>query len=299
MPTIAAMWFVKLAILGSCMLAIGVIFQPQAMAGQQIERSFVVDDIDQPRRVTAHIYVPERLPANPRILVVMHGVRRAAGEYLNDWKHIADTRGVVLLAPEFSRKEWPENRHYSQGNIIAPDQESLRPVTAWSFTAMEKAVEVTARLTGADGSQFFLYGHSAGAQFAHRYVMVTGGNRVLRAVAANSGWYMWPDEKIAFPYGTGRLQGHPWDWHSIFGTELTILVGADDSDPNAENLRRTPKAMAQGGQRLERGLNFFAAARTSASKLGQTFRWRLVTVSGVAHSNRDMSHEAARVLFTQ
>ncbi|MCC2099377.1 MAG: hydrolase, partial [Hyphomicrobiales bacterium] len=168
------------------------------------------------------------------------------------------------------------------------------PSPAWSFTAMERAVHIAAQATGARGETFLLYGHSAGGQFVHRYIMVTGGKRIIGAVAANSGWYLWPDSLRRYPYGT---DGYQRNLRQAFATKLTILAGERDNNPEAAHLARSDNAMAQGKTRLERAKNFFAAARAAAKRRGNIFNWRFATVPDAGHSNRMMSGAAARILL--
>ena len=75
------------------------------------------------------------------------------------------------------------------------------PRDAWSFTAIERAFDKAVALSGSTRSGYKLYGHSAGAQFVHRFIMFTGGPRVERAVAANAGWYTLPRKADTLPYG--------------------------------------------------------------------------------------------------
>jgi hypothetical protein len=282
-----------LAVLLVCMAA-----STQAAASSAVEtrRSFEVADIERTRRVTVHIYIPTNVTRRSSILVVMHGNGRNAENYHKVWQPIASANGAILVTPEFSKDDWPRSRHYHQGNIqTVRNATKLRNV--WSFTAMEKAVEIAAGVAGVSGKKFYLYGHSAGAQFVHRYVMVTGGGRLILAVAANAGWYSWPSETKAYPYGVAPIENHRWDWKTVFRTDLTILVGMNDNDPDAKSLRRSAKVMFQGKHRLARGTGFFPAARALADASGTAFHWRFATVPDVGHSNRDMAKAAARILF--
>ncbi len=266
-------------------------------AAEPVVRSFEVEDVERIRAVRAHIYIPDGTGASARILVVMHGITRTAQRYLEVWRPVADRYGVVLVAPEFSRQDWPSARHYNRGNIFTKGRSSAKPRALWSFTAMEKAVELTAGVAGLNGDSFFLYGHSAGAQFVHRYVMLTGGKRLIGAVAANAGYYLWPDENQNFPYGIRQLKDHDWDWHAVFRTKLTLLIGGNDNNPNARHLPKRKGAMKQGEHRLARAFNFHGAARAFARSSGYDFQWRLEEVPGVGHSNRGMRDAAARILF--
>ena len=283
----------QLAGRGATVLAIAVVFVTPGMAGDYSTQTFLVEDDGTARRVVAHIYKPATFTANARVLVIMHGLNRDARGYLRTWEPLAEKYGAVLVAPEFAKAGWPKSRHYAQGNLLGANRRS-KPPGAWSFVAMERAVKIAAHATGAKDDSFLLYGLSAGGQFVHRYIMVTGGRGVIKAVAANSGWYMWPDELRRYPYGVG---GYQRNLKQAFATRLTILAGGRDNNPDAKNLARSDNAMAQGKTRLERAKNFFAAASAAAKRRGAIFNWRFATVPDAGHSNRKMSGAAARALF--
>jgi predicted esterase len=272
---------------------VAMLFAAPSLAGNYSTQTFLVDDGYMQRRVVAHIYKPATFTANARVLVIMHGLNRNARGYMRTWEPLAEKYGSVLVAPEFAKAHWPKGRHYAQGNLLSANRRAKSP-GAWSFIAMERAVKIAAHATGAKDDSFLLYGHSAGGQFVHRYIMVTGGRGVIKAVAANSGWYLWPDELRRYPYGVAGYRRH---LRQAFATRLTILAGERDNNPDAKNLARSANAMMQGKTRLERARNFFAAARITAERKGATFNWRIATVPDAGHSNRKMSGNAARVLF--
>jgi hypothetical protein len=76
---------------------------------------------------------------------------------------------------------------------------------------------------------------------------------------------------------------------------MTVLLGAEDRVITNPGLRR-PEAMAQGEHRVERGDTFFETARHEALRLGVSSRWRLQTVPGAGHRERDMVDAAAEIL---
>jgi len=55
--------------------------------------------------------------------------------------------------------------------------------------------------------QFSMFGHSAGAQFVHRYITFMPQGHLRAAVAANSGWYTLPDQTLKLPYGLKHTGG--------------------------------------------------------------------------------------------
>jgi hypothetical protein len=199
-----------------------------------------------------------------QILIVMHGVGRKAEEYRADWRAIVDSRNVLVLVPEFSEEQYPGSESYALGNTVDPDS----------------------------ARDYALFGHSAGAQFVHRFIEFMPTHRARIAVAANAGWYTIPDDSITFPYGLGEAPSAV-DLHRVFNTNLVVLLGADDIDTDAQSLRRSHQSDEQGENRLERGLNFYRRSRDIAANESIDFRWRLTVVPGISHSHADISAVAA------
>jgi poly(3-hydroxybutyrate) depolymerase len=238
---------------------------------------------------------PETVAANTPVLFVMHGVKRDADRYRDQWSALARERGFILVVPEFDPQHFPGARSYNLGNVF---DESGQPVPReqWSFAALEPLFDTVRKTTGTQVATYDLYGHSAGAQFVHRYLMYVPEARVGRAIAANAGWYTMPVRDVAFPYG---LAGSGVDDASLRGAlqrPLTILLGTADNDPQHESLRRTPEAQAQGPHRLARGEAFVAAGRRAAAERGIASGWTLQRVDGVVHDNAGMAGPAAELL---
>ena len=63
---------------------------------------------------------------------------------------------------------------------------------SWAFTSIEYIFDVLL-VAGLKKNGYSLFGHSAGAQFAHRFVLFSPvGSRCLQVVSANAGWYTMP-----------------------------------------------------------------------------------------------------------
>ena len=233
-------------------------------------------------------------PAGP-IVVVMHGIRRDADAYRDAWAPHAEAHGFLLVCPRYGAEAFPGDRWYNFGN--AADAEGRpQPPSAWTFGALDRAVDAARAACGAEREGFALYGHSAGAQFVHRYLLLTGAPRVSRLIAANSGWYSMPRFDVDFPYGLGRTVCTEGSLAAALGRPVTILLGEEDTDPNHPSLRRDAGSDQQGTNRVERGRSFFGMAQAVAGRLRAGFGWRLQTVPGVAHSNAGMARVAAPIL---
>ncbi len=148
---------------------------------------------------------------------------------------------------------------------------ALKPSHVWGFSLLEKSVDLASKQAGLSCGRFFLYGHSGSGQFVHRYVVFTGGKSVVRAVAANAGYYLWPDAERTYPYGLKRLEALAFSWAKVFQTELTVMIGSDDNDPNHKSLRRTKGVVFQGQTRLHRALNFFNRCSGIRKRAGRSF----------------------------
>lgn len=233
-----------------------------------------------------------------QILVVIPGHGRDAESYRDDWHRYVDDEHVVVLVPEFSEDDYPGVSSYNLGNLVDEDGH-WTPTDEWSFRLVDAMFSFVADQLSSSQRTYALFGHSAGGQFVHRMIEFMPDNHVGRAVAANAGWYTMPQDDVDFPYG---LAGSPVDEKSLgpaFAQHLTVLLGADDIDPHASNLRRDDEADRQGETRLARGLAYYAAARATATERSLRFRWRLSVVPGLAHSHTDMAEAAAPLLLRE
>lgn len=244
-------------------------------------------------------YVPSSASADSPILFVMHGVERDAKRYIEDWARTAERFGVILVAPEFDERRFPGADSYNQGGVIDPRTAKRRDPELWTFSVIEPLFDEVRRRARSRATTYSIYGHSAGAQFVHRFVMLAHPERLDHAVAANAGWYTWFDPDLPFPQGIRlRKQDYAPD-RSGFAERLTVLLGTEDIESDDRNLRDDAWTREQGQNRLERGRAFFAHAREAAGSSVPTFRWRLQYAPGVGHENKKMALYAATILFRQ
>lgn len=241
-------------------------------------------------------YLPEKANAETPVLVVMHGVNRDADRYRNEWMPHAQRHGLLLLVPEFSNAQFPGANAYNYGGTV-DDKGRAQPREQWSFSFIEPIVAAAKMAVGNQTAKFYLYGHSAGAQFVHRYLYFVPNAPVAGVIAANAGWWTVPDPDVAFPYG---LRGAPLAESALktmLQRPLIVLLGTRDTDPNHPNLRRTAEAMAQGPYRLARGRYFFEKGQHAAATLGVPFGWKLEVAPGVGHVDSGMAASAVKLLF--
>ncbi|MFZ5747079.1 MAG: alpha/beta hydrolase [Pseudomonadota bacterium] len=239
--------------------------------------------------------LPRIVTETTPVLVVIHGVERNASDYRDTWARHALDKGFIVVAPEFSRADFPDNNSFSSGGMMDKDGQ-VRPRDQWAFSAIDPLVDQVKAATGTRVPRYILFGHSGGAQFVQRMALFLPEAHILRAIAANAGWYTMPDFSIDFPYG---LKGAPIDETALkiaLARPLWLLSGSRDVDPDAPNLRRTPEAMAQGPNRLARGDAYFAAGKKAAGRLGTPFHWQRRYVNGVGHSDEGIAAAAVALI---
>lgn len=242
--------------------------------------------------------LPDEVTPDTPVVFVMHGVNRDADRYRDEWADHARQHGFIVVVPQFSRADFPGSRGYNTGYFRAEDG-SPRPRHLWSFAAIEPLFDEVRRRFGTNDARYTIYGHSAGAQFVHRYVTFMPEARIDMAVAANAGWYTMPDPGIAFPYGLGETPVDEAGLKRALGKPLTVMLGTADTDRSDPDLRKTPGADAQGPHRYARGQAYVAAGKAAADKRGTPFAWRVVSVPGIGHSNAGMAAAAAPLIAAQ
>lgn len=222
------------------------------------------------------------------VVIVMHGVRRNAGEYRDNWIDLAEDYGLRVYAPEFDQARFPGPEGYNLGGAQTGN--------ASAFDAIEPLFRSIQAERGSRAETYYLFGHSAGAQFVHRAICFSDMPGLALAISANAGWYTLPDTGQAWPYGMQDAPEGACEIEDWLAASLLVMLGTQDTDPNDPSLRKAPEAMEQGQNRLERGMNFFETARNAARSSGSEFAWRIGFVEGVAHDNAGMAIAAAPVI---
>jgi poly(3-hydroxybutyrate) depolymerase len=254
---------------------------------------YSVRDAGASRAITVWTYRPKALTAAGSVLFVMHGVGREGERYRNEWRAYAERAQALLLVPEFSTANFPGGRNYA-----APRPSfDVDDGTPLAFAAIEQIFDSVIKANELSAGDYRLYGHSAGAQFVHRFIMFQPRSRVKTAVAANAGWYLMPDFDLKFPYGLAGSGVDRARLKQALAKKLIVLLGDKDIDPNHPQLNHSAPALRQGVNRFERGQTFFRAAEQRAESLGVHFNWELRTVADVAHSNAGMARAAAPLLL--
>lgn len=228
--------------------------------------------------ITVWYYRPDPVDPDTRIVFLMHGSSRTAQEARDLGSKYARKHNFILLAPEFSEKNYPGDE-YAFGNMLGQDGKLL-PESMWAFTTIERAFDKVREQLRLRTATYDILGHSAGGQLVHRLVLFAPHLRFRRAVASSPGRFALPTMSARFPYGfKGTLLDSSILAHA-FSRDFVLVLGERDTD---DRIRET-EAMAQGGNRFARGLRFFAIATEEAKALKVSLAWRLRIAYGVDHS---------------
>ena len=241
-------------------------------------------------------YNPANSTAATPIVFIMHGTNRDGDRYRDEWVDLAEKENLIIVAPQFPRADFPGAIGYNLGYILTEEGGTPRPKEQWAFSAIEPIFDEVRRLTNSKNKTYAMYGHSAGAQFVHRFVFFVPDARLTRAVAANAGWYTLPTFDQDYPYGLGGTGLAPTTLNAALGNKLVVLLGTADNDPNHRSLRRTAEANAQGPHRFARGHTFFKTAQARAKREGVLFSWKLQYAPDIGHKNGLMAKFAAGYL---
>lgn len=244
------------------------------------------------------VHVPSAHDADTPVIVVMHGVRRNGREYRDQWRALSEQFRFLLVVPEFSRADFPGAERYNLGGVFDADGRRA-PETRWTYSYLEPLFDVVRERYQLTAAHYGLYGHSAGAQFVHRFALYNPDARAAVVVAANAGWYQMPDASERYPYGLQLAGVDAAALPRFLARRMVVLLGEADTDSDHRSLRQTPAARAQGPDRLSRGRAFFAAGAAAACAGRVEFGWQLALVPGVGHDNSKMAAHAIDFLLTR
>ena len=244
------------------------------------------------RALDAEIYRGSTFdPASGPIWFVMHGASRDAERYVRAAAPVAERAGALAIVIRFSKQAYPKSSDYTLG------------VGVRNYAELERVFAAVREHLGGRQPGYYLFGHSAGAQFTHRLLTFLPTAHVLGAVAANAGWYTLPVAENprlhTMPYGLAGSSVDADELRGLFSRPLVILLGERDTATADEDdlVRGTPEAEAQGATRLARGEFYFATAGARAKQLGSEFDWRLATVPRVGHDAGEMIASAGFFTF--
>ena len=240
---------------------------------------------------------------------IMHGADRDVDRYIGLAAPVAERHDALAIAIHFSEEDYPEGEDYTLG-IYAWDLTGgsvldgpWRAPEDMLYAEVEHVFDRVLASLGGSQPGYYIFGHSAGAQFAHRLLTFLPEHRALVAVAANAGWYTLPvadDPRVhTMPYGLIDGPVDPSELTGLFGTSLVVLLSEHDTTTAATDdlVRGTYAAEAQGKNRLERGHHYYRVGEEQAAARQVELAWRLDIVPGAGHDAAEVIQTAGFLTF--
>ena len=241
-------------------------------------------------------YIPPNATANTPVLIVIPGASRDAQRFHASWLDLAKRNHFSVLTIGAKKSFFPDEYTYNAGGVITENGD-LVDERKWLFNVIDPIFYDFKNRYGFLAEKFYLFGHSAGGGFVHRYLLFSKEAPVVKAVAANPAFVTLPDKNILYPFGLKGIPNSDKNIKSWVNKDLAILLGEDDLGPRTKPLSNGKMAREQGPNCLERGKLLYSSAKTKAEELGFDFNWDLITVPGVGHDNFKLAPFASIYLF--
>ena len=242
------------------------------------------------------VYIPIGADKKTDILMVVPGASRDTQRFHASWLSFAKEDTFIVVTIGASKKYFTDEYSYNAGNVVGP-RGNLNDKQVWLFSAVEKIFNKVKMRHGLQTERVYLFGHSAGGGFVHRYMLLMPNAPVVKAVAANPAFVTLPNKKERYPFGLKGLPINKTIINEWLGKDLAIFLGEDDIEPRTKPLSNGPRARAQGPNCLSRGKKLYSEAKEEATKRNTSFGWSLRVVSGVGHNNRLIAPHAREFLF--
>ena len=236
---------------------------------------------------------PEEINEDTKVIFVIHGNSRNAEDYLGAWIPHVLNKNVIVAAPQFTKIDF---RYFfllemaeSSGKININKNEYINNSISLFFNYIKSKFSLSTQT-------YSMFGHSAGAQFTHRYMLLSKDKRISNAVIANAGWYTFISN-AEFPYG---IQNSPTvisddDLRWFMSNKVNLLIGSEDIGSKSVNSSKGAKL--QGITRVDRANSYFNSLITSAEDKNYALRWNYRVLDNIDHDFMKVTPIAANILL--
>lgn len=270
--------------------------------------------------ISIYYHQPASFSNNSKILLVIPGAGRNADDYRDSWVEASEKHDVLIVSPSYAEKNYNYGDYHLGGvvkdlnltkgvsfkkgtNQVHIDEEivefHVNPERgAWMFNDFDRLFEMIKETTGSKQKKYDMFGHSAGGQILHRFVLFFPESKADRILASNAGTYTLPDVTTDFPFGIKNLKIEEKSLKRSMKKQLVMFLGELDNDTETRGrMLRSETADKQGTNRLARGTHFFNYSQDLSKSKGWRSNWQIEVVSGVGHDQKNMAAAAAKFLY--
>ena len=265
--------------------------------------SFSIEGFISNKTINVYYHIPNGDIKSMPILMTFHGGSRNANNYRDYWISMANDSNFMVFAPEFNSLDFSSGDMYNLANVFEdgdnPSKETLNEKEEWTFSILDPLFEYIKNEVSGTQETYNGWGHSAGSQFLHRFILFMPDNKLNIAVCSNAGWYTVPESGINFPYGLDNSGISSTTIDLAFSKKLYIHLAELDTNPNAPSLRRNEMVDNQQGiERRARGRYFYNVSKKITNNKQIEFNWiKTDEVLNVGHNASEMAQDALRYLY--
>lgn len=272
------------------------------------------------KTITVFYHKPNNFSPQSSILIVVPGSGRNADEYRDVWIDASEKHNLLILSPRYPEESYGFDLYHMGGlmydmniydhvkeaehsNEVFLDEETFTfkvntDSDQWIFNDFDRLFNMVVDSMHSSQTGYDIFGHSAGGQILHRFVLFQPKSKANRILASNSGFYTLPDLNTTLPFGLKNTPVNKESLKNSYSQRLVLFVGEeDDEDETGGILLRSPTVDKQGSHRLERGKYFYQKAKAAADNLETEFNWKLKIIPNVGHDYERMSEASAEYLY--
>ncbi len=272
--------------------------------------------------ITIYYHRPKNLTSNSKILMVIPGSGRNGDSYRDSWIETSEKHSVLILSPSYPEESYSYGDYHLGGivkdlnqkkgitfkknsNQVLMDEDLVEfnintDESQWIYNDFDRLFSLIKKSIKSNQRNYDMFGHSAGGQILHRFVITHPNSKANRILASNAGTYTLADYNTNYPFGIKNIDVPEKRLKKAFSKNLVLFLGELDNEyETGGKMLRSKTADIQGTHRLARGNYFYINSIENAKNLNAKIKWKLVVIPEIGHNQKEMAQAAAKYLYTE